>query len=543
MKPGLNYEENKFLESQGVSVSSNNSEDNQLDELADLPPISQLNLSPSHQRIVPDFQMQSQNKIQFTSANLQSKYSLNQQPLSKLELDPPSFQNIITAESVQELRSKPNSKQPTPRRMEVPVEQTLHEQEDTAPSPVQRISINGESIKVLPGLRKQETIKIKKGAKIKKSFEFDEELIIAKGEGVAGDGRRYTFSSQSIARSPKNLFNKYNTANSQGIIEEVDEEHLNHLDVYQEKKINCDDLKKQFFEEEDAQDFATWSVNKGITNNNIHTQSALDINTKLSQQYVSNLTLPEKTKLVSQARVSKESVPLISQNNRSQNNVISVVKIDESFPNKDFSSSHKNFESNQSSPKYLYLKKSPVSPQEAQPQNIFYNNSTQSHKQTPVDVRLSEPKEVIRPKWVPSDLCKIKRALGLVREMCSGLSNEDTYMKLKMIKENELQLNEYLVVKVYEMIQPYIKDYKAAKKAGQSLQMEMNERVQKLDSLLTDFEKQRVEFGRRESEYKRQKESLEMELKIKCNQIELLKKEELMKENQLLMLGRKQILG
>ena len=137
-----------------------------------------------------------------------------------------------------------------------------------------------------------------------------------------------------------------------------------------------------------------------------------------------------------------------------------------------------------------------------------------------------------------SEIFKVKKALSLVREMCSGLSNEDTYLKLKMIRENELQINEYLVVKVYEMIKPYMADYKTIKKENQKIEDERRHKMSKLELIMDDLETERAEFRRREAKYKKDLENLGMEMKMRENEVNVLKREAMYKENQILMLGK-----
>ena len=543
MTQRLNFEEDKFLESNGLSVSSNDSIEEELEGLSDLPPISTLDLSPPKTAQTPNLHLPKK-ELQFTSANIPSHLSLGQGPISKLDLEPPSFQNIITSESVQDQKSKNNSKQPTPRILENQnegPEAEIPEEKRRNSSSIRRLSINGESVITLPDFHgsNQEELVVKKGAKIKKSFDLDQEIIIPPSDGASQMNKRWTFSAQTMSRSPKEVFNKYTSRDPKEVIPEVDEEHLANPDSYITPDINCLDLKKQFFVEDEAEDFATWSV-PGTSSRTKHFRSKSRVPT---QELGPNLVSARRE--LSKQEVSQRAIPTQSALQNSTPKIPSNIEFTSALPEKSERHSPKNFESTQSIPKYLYLKQPSVQPPPSH--NIFLQQTSPEATQVQTTQPATSPtnqyqyESQSQPRFstfhAPSNLFKIKRALGLVREMCSGLSSEDTYMKLKMMREEELEINEYLVVKVYEMIRPYLRDYQSAKRANREVQGQVNERNQKLEKVMDEGEKQRVEFRRREDSFRRELESLHLEIQVKNSQVEVLKKEGLVKENQILILG------
>ena len=290
-----------------------------------------------------------------------------------------------------------------------------------------------------------------------------------------------------VSRSPKDIFNKYTNQDQVKIIKEVDEDLFDNYDNAVNSMDNVQSQNKNYFEE-DFERFSTnnkpstireESNNNGI--NNMHNQG-------------------DGSRLMH-----------IDMKNLNPMQIKNLQRID-----------HFNSTNTINDLKNLIKESKP------------YNHNVQK----PETQHIRRDNNVSNDAYMQSNIFKIKRALGLVREMCAGLSNEDTYLKLKMIRETELEVNEYLVVKVYEMISPYISDYKSAKKANLTSQIEIKEKTNKLETMIDEMERQRDEFRRRETTYHKQIETLKLEMKVKENQVSIMKREDLFKENQILMLGK-----
>lgn len=134
-------------------------------------------------------------------------------------------------------------------------------------------------------------------------------------------------------------------------------------------------------------------------------------------------------------------------------------------------------------------------------------------------------------------LLRIKKALSMVREMATGLVDEDLYLQLKIINESDLTINEFVLVKVYEMIQPYIKNYRLVKKRNSEIEETISEKNDKIEKLIDKVEKYEMNFLHKEKEFIQEIDNLKLECNVKSNKIDLIKKEMLIKENEMAILG------
>lgn len=70
--------------------------------------------------------------------------------------------------------------------------------------------------------------------------------------------------------------------------------------------------------------------------------------------------------------------------------------------------------------------------------------------------------------------------LSKVREMLLGLSPKDIFYQLKDIPEGQLKFSEYLLVKVYSLVEPFAQEARVTRLENSSLKEEIkfkNERL------------------------------------------------------------------
>lgn len=82
----------------------------------------------------------------------------------------------------------------------------------------------------------------------------------------------------------------------------------------------------------------------------------------------------------------------------------------------------------------------------------------------------------------------IKEALVTVREMLNGLVPEDTYLRLKNLPGKDLNPNEWILVNVFEMVQPFVQENKKVKVERSGLRDEIKLMNEKQRQLLTELE-------------------------------------------------------
>ena len=122
--------------------------------------------------------------------------------------------------------------------------------------------------------------------------------------------------------------------------------------------------------------------------------------------------------------------------------------------------------------------------------------------------------------------------------MNSGLSTEDTYLQLKALPESSLSPQEFLVVAVYEMTSPYIRDYKSAKREILNIQEDLEKKHGKVDGLMDSVEKLEFEARRMKQDAGRDADKFDLERQVLLNQKDVLDKEVLLMQNQLTSLSK-----
>ena len=81
-------------------------------------------------------------------------------------------------------------------------------------------------------------------------------------------------------------------------------------------------------------------------------------------------------------------------------------------------------------------------------QNFADNNQLLIRKMEKTIKQLQEEQE-------DTGFSNLKQIVGKIREMMIGLAPKDIYYQLKDVAEKQLKSSEYLLVKVFELIEPY----------------------------------------------------------------------------------------
>ena len=102
-----------------------------------------------------------------------------------------------------------------------------------------------------------------------------------------------------------------------------------------------------------------------------------------------------------------------------------------------------------------------------------------------------------------NDEIKIKTVLRNVREIILGLEPEDIYYKLKDYPENELKINEFVLIKVIELVKPFKKENKAIRLENASLKEEIKFKNEKLRSQLQEIESLEILLKDKEDIFKK----------------------------------------
>lgn len=107
---------------------------------------------------------------------------------------------------------------------------------------------------------------------------------------------------------------------------------------------------------------------------------------------------------------------------------------------------------------------------EADKQRIMSNNRIEC------DRLMSEIKQLkTRMAYQDAQMPGIREALAQVRDMLSGLVPESVYLKLRDINQQDMPLQEYILVQVFELVYPYKKETEFQKKEIMALREELKQ--------------------------------------------------------------------